>query len=163
MMVRRRLTPSLRAKFDSMDIVQSVWADVLEGFRDADWQFSDREHLRAFLARVAYNHFVSHCRKHTVALQRERPLTGAVPVDFAEADQARPSQVAQADELWETMMRLCPPAHHELLRLKREGYSLVEIAGRTGLHEGSVRRILYDLSRKLAAERARAARVPGPS
>ena len=30
-MVRRRLTPRLRAKFDSMDVVQSVWADRPEG------------------------------------------------------------------------------------------------------------------------------------
>ncbi len=33
-MVRRRLSPRLRAKFDSKDVVQSAWADVLKGFRD---------------------------------------------------------------------------------------------------------------------------------
>ena len=53
-MVRRRLTPPLRAKFDSMDVVQSVWADVLEGYREGGWRFTDRDHLRAFLARVTY-------------------------------------------------------------------------------------------------------------
>ena len=44
MMVRRQLRPPLRAKFDSMDVVQSVWADVLEGMRDraAGWHFADR-------------------------------------------------------------------------------------------------------------------------
>ena len=31
-LVSRRLTPALRAKFDSMDVVQSAWADVLKGF-----------------------------------------------------------------------------------------------------------------------------------
>ena len=53
------------------------------------------------------------------------------------------------------MLELCPPAHHELLRLKRQGLSLAEIAARTSLHEGSVRRILYDLARKVAAARDR--------
>ncbi len=32
-MVRRRLTPPLRVKFDSMDVVQSVWTDILEAAR----------------------------------------------------------------------------------------------------------------------------------
>ncbi|HZY85770.1 MAG TPA: helix-turn-helix domain-containing protein, partial [Gemmataceae bacterium] len=31
--VRRQLPTRLRSKFDSLDIVQSVWADVLDGFR----------------------------------------------------------------------------------------------------------------------------------
>jgi RNA polymerase sigma-70 factor (ECF subfamily) len=161
-MVRRRLTPALRAKFDSMDIVQSVWADVLEGFRDADWEFKDRDRLRAFLARVTYNHFINNCRRHNTAIERERPLMGEAPADIASASQPRPSQLAQADELWDTMMRLCPPAHHELLRLKRQGFSLSEIATRTGLHEGSVRRILYDLARRLSAERGRSSQTPEP-
>jgi RNA polymerase sigma-70 factor (ECF subfamily) len=36
--------------------------------------------------------------------------------------------------------------------LKREGLPLTEIAARTGLHEGSVRRILRRLSRDLAMQ-----------
>ena len=52
MVVRRQLSTRLRARFDSVDIVQSVWADVLEGYRAEGWRFTDRDHLRAFLARV---------------------------------------------------------------------------------------------------------------
>ena len=154
-MVRRRLTPPLRAKFDSMDVVQSVWADVLEGVRAAGWHFTDRAHLRAFLARVTYNHFINHCRRHGPALEHERPLAGAAADELPPAVDPRPSQVAQAGELWERLVDLCPPAHRELLRLKRQGLPLAEIAARTGLHEGSVRRILYDLARRLAALRER--------
>ena len=54
------------------------------------------------------------------------------------------------DDLWQRMLALCPPAHHELLQLKRHGLTLVEIAQRTGLHEGSVRRILRQLARQMA-------------
>jgi RNA polymerase sigma-70 factor (ECF subfamily) len=154
-MVRRRLTPPLRAKFDSMDVVQSVWADVLEGLRQAEWQFNDQDHLRAFLARVTYNHFVNHCRRHSPELEREERLREAALSTLPATGQPRPSQVVQADELWETMMDLCPPAHRELLELKRQGLPLAEIAARTGLHESSVRRILYELAKRLAAERER--------
>jgi RNA polymerase sigma-70 factor (ECF subfamily) len=48
------------------------------------------------------------------------------------------------------MLDLCPPEHREVLRLKREGATSAEIAARTGLHEGSVRRILCTLARRLA-------------
>ena len=48
MAVRRRLSGAMRTKLDSMDIVQSVWADVLSGFRDAGWRFADRSHFARF-------------------------------------------------------------------------------------------------------------------
>jgi RNA polymerase sigma factor (sigma-70 family) len=129
MMVRRRLTPRLRAKFDSMDVVQSVWADVLKGFREVGWQFTDRDHLRAFLAKVTYNHFVKQCRQHSRAIEREQPFSGDEQPGRLPSDQPRPSEVVQADELWEMLMDLCPPAHRELLQLKRQGFPLAEIAG----------------------------------
>jgi RNA polymerase sigma-70 factor (ECF subfamily) len=156
-MVRRRLTPMLRAKFDSMDVVQSVWADVLKGYREEGWQFNDAEHLKAFLARVTYNHFATHCRRHRAALEREQPLQEDGSRAEAASGQPRPSQVAQADELWTMLMDLCPPAHRQILELKGQGVPLAEIAERTGLHESSVRRILYELAKKLAAARQRSA------
>jgi RNA polymerase sigma-70 factor (ECF subfamily) len=156
-MVRRRLTPRLRAKFDSVDVVQSVWADVLEGYPEAGWQFADQEHLKAFLARVTYNHFVNHCRRHRAALEHEEPLHKDGSREQPESGEPRPSQMAQAGELWATLMNLCPPAHREILELKGQGVPLTEIAERTGLHESSVRRILYELAKRLAAARCRSA------
>jgi RNA polymerase sigma factor (sigma-70 family) len=153
MMVRRRLSPRLRAKFDSKDVVQSAWTDVLKGFRAEGWRFSDREHLRAYLARVTYNHLVNCCRRHTLMIEHEQPLSDEERPGVPASDQPRPSELAQANELWELLVGLCPPAHLNLLQLKREGFALAEIADQTGLHESSVRRILYDLARRLAAAR----------
>ena len=59
-----------------------------------------------------------------------------------------------AEELWERMLGLCPPEHHELLRLSRQGATASEIAAQVGLHEGSVRRILRELSLRLAWSQA---------
>jgi RNA polymerase sigma-70 factor (ECF subfamily) len=151
-MVRRRLTAPLRAKFDSMDVVQSAWADVLEGFQQGQREFKDQAHLRAFLTKVTYNHFVNQCRRHHSALEHEQPLRSEETHGLPSTGQPRPSEVAQADELWERMMELCPPAHRQVLELKRRGVPLAKIAERVGLHEGSVRRILYDLAKRLAAK-----------
>jgi RNA polymerase sigma factor (sigma-70 family) len=161
MLVRRQIRPPLRAKFDSMDIVQSVWADVLEGVQDAGWHFEDRTRLRAFLVRLTRNRFLDRCRKHRKALALEEPLSDVLPSDAIVSDQPRPSEVAQRNEMWDRMVALCPPAHHELLRMKSQGLSLAEIAAKTGLHESSVRRILYDLARRFAAAQERSASFPG--
>ena len=69
-----------------------------------------------------------------------------------------PSEVARGNELWDQLLALCPPAHHELLNLKRQGLPLAEIAARTGLHPSSVRRILYDLAKRLAVAQASGSR-----
>jgi RNA polymerase sigma-70 factor (ECF subfamily) len=150
---RRRLSGPLRAKLDSMDIVQSVWADLVTGFRASGWQFRDRAHLQAFLLRVAQNRLIDRRRRHHRALEREQPLTDAESPAAPVSTQPQPSELAQGRELWDQLVELCPPHHRELLRLKRQGLTLAEIAGRCGLHEGSVRRILYDLARRLASAR----------
>jgi RNA polymerase sigma factor (sigma-70 family) len=156
-MVRRRLTPALSAKFESMDVIQSVWADVLEGYRNEGWSFKTRDDLKAFLARVTLNHFFNHCRRHGPALKHEQHFPAGESPALPSSAQPRPSQFAQADELWERILHACPATHREVLLLKRHGFRLAEIALRTGLHEGSVRRILYEIARRLAAERARSA------
>ena len=151
LVVRRQLSARLRAKFDSVDVVQSVWADVLQGFRGAAWNFTDAGQLRAFLVRATRNRFIDRVRQHHRALACEQPLADTDSEDLL-CHEPAPSEIAQAEELWQQLLALCPPAHRELLQLKRQGCPLAEIAERTGLHESSVRRILYELARKLAAQ-----------
>ena len=75
--------------------------------------------------------------------------------------QPRPSEVAQAGDLWERILAHCPAEHRALVVLRRQGYSLAEIAERTGLHPDSVRRILRTLARQLAFK-AQESGVPSP-
>jgi RNA polymerase sigma-70 factor (ECF subfamily) len=150
--VRRQLPDQLRAKFDSVDIVQSVWAHVLQGFREAGWRFTGPAQLRAFLATVTRNRLTDRIRHFHHALEHERHMGDQGAASALLADDPRPSEEVQAHDLWERMLALCPPEYHELLRLKRQGLLLDEIAARTGLHEGSVRRILRRLARQLAFE-----------
>jgi RNA polymerase sigma-70 factor (ECF subfamily) len=151
--VRRRLPARLRTRFDSEDVVQSMWVDLLGGFRDGAWQFPDAARLRAFLVKVACNRLIDRARRHCRAAERERPLAGDVLDQLPPARQPHPSELAQANDLWEQMLAACPPAHREVLTLRHDGLSPAEIAARTGLHPDSVRRILRDAVRD-AARRA---------
>jgi RNA polymerase sigma factor (sigma-70 family) len=159
--VRRHLPPHVRAKFDSSDIVQSVWVSVLSGFRNAGWRFVDTSHLRAFLVEATRNRFIDRVRQHQTALDHERPLGLTDPADLPSSKEPRPSEIAQANDLWEKMLGLCSPGHQEILRLKRNGLTLTEIASRTGMHEGSVRRVLRELARRLAL-RQKPIPIPSP-
>jgi RNA polymerase sigma-70 factor (ECF subfamily) len=150
LVVRRMLPAHLHSKFDSVDVVQSVWADLLDGFRQAGWRFQDAAHLRAFLVKVTRNRFLNHLRRHGKPGRQEQSFEEGDWQARTMADDPRPSEMAQAGELWDRLLGLCPPHHRELLKLKRDGYALEEIAQRTGLHPSSVRRILYDLARRLA-------------
>lgn len=152
LIVRRQISTALRAKFDSVDIVQSVWVDLLAGFREAGWRFADPAQLRAFLIRTTRNRFIDRLRQHQRWLDREQPLGDVSDGGSPPAPDAAPCEEVQAREVWARLLKLCPPQHRELLTLKQQGFSLAEIAERTGLHPGSIRRILSDLARRFARQ-----------
>jgi RNA polymerase sigma factor (sigma-70 family) len=162
LVVRRQLSAQLRPKFDSIDVVQSVWADTLRGFRENAWHFADATCLRAFLIKAVRNRFVDRYRQNRLAVKQGRPLESIDQESALRSRQPRPSEEVEARDLWEQMLRHCPPNHRELLNLKREGLPLADIAARTGLHPSSVRRILYELRLKLASAADSGTRVGNP-
>jgi RNA polymerase sigma-70 factor (ECF subfamily) len=150
MVVRRQLSAPLRAKFDSTDVVQSVWADLLSGFRSGAWTFESAAQLQAFLLKATRNRLIDRVRREQGALRHERRVKTAELDAVPQAGQPDAGAGLEAEELWERMLALCPPQHRELLHLKRQGLPLTDIAARTGLHPSSVRRVLYDLAARLA-------------
>ncbi|MBN9518735.1 sigma-70 family RNA polymerase sigma factor [bacterium] len=145
---RRRLTPELRRALDSVDVAQEVWAGLIRAGVTAG-QFGSPGQFRAYLVRAVRSRVVDWVRRHPPA-----PATGFVgasrPVEEIPAGDPRPSEEAKATDLWEQLLAVCPPEHRPVLTLRRQGLTLHEVATRTGLHEGSVRRILRDLARKVA-------------
>jgi RNA polymerase sigma factor (sigma-70 family) len=151
LVVRRRLTPTLRVRFDSIDVVQSVWADLLAGFQAGRWQFMTPQQLRAFLVKVTHNRLIDRVRQQQTSLRLEQRIDAG---ELRELAAAQPTQIGaqlEADEVWQRLLALCPERHRGILELRRRGLPLAEVAAQTGLHEGSVRRILYDLAARLAA------------
>jgi RNA polymerase sigma factor (sigma-70 family) len=146
---RRTLTPRLRARFDSEDVVQSVWASLLHDSRHGGWQFASVDHLRAFLVTTTRNRFLDWARRYGRSRERER-LNDLTTEHVPAARDPRPSQVAQQEELWQRILAHCPPEHRVLIELKRDGLTLDDIAQRTGLHRDSIRRVLRLLARQIA-------------
>jgi RNA polymerase sigma factor (sigma-70 family) len=146
--VRRRLPAQARARFDSGDVLQSVWADLLPGLRGGRWRFADAAQLRAFLSRVVQNRLFDRARRALRQTAHEEPLA-ALPAEPA-ARQPRASEHAQAGALWERLLASCPAEHRDVLRLRRAGMNYHEVAAAVGMHEGSVRRVVRELGRRVA-------------
>jgi RNA polymerase sigma factor (sigma-70 family) len=151
--LRRKLSTKLRAKLDSMDLAQDVWASF---FVDARHQFDFErpEDLIAFLAKLAQNKLVDtlrqRCRTQKYNINREHPLEGSAAGEAGNVADRRPtpSQVAIAQEKWEQLLHGQPPRSQRILLLLREGHTHQEVARQVGVNEKTVRRLL----RKLAPE-----------
>jgi RNA polymerase sigma factor (sigma-70 family) len=162
MVVRRNLPRRLRPKFDSVDVVQSVWADFIAGLQSGRWRFESAAQVRAFLLKSARHRLIDRVRQFRVASQHERSLASGASDEGWQSREPRPSQHAQASDLWQRLLAACRPEHRELLRMKSEGAPLATIASRTGLHVDSVRRILRELARDVSLKAAeREERLPG--
>jgi RNA polymerase sigma-70 factor (ECF subfamily) len=147
----RMLPADMRSKFDSMDIVQSACFDVLIAFRKQGMRFNTSAQLRAFLIRATRNRFVDRFRQNSRATRHEQRVD---LLDLIAADRAAevPGDAAEAEELWQQLLALCPPEHTRLLELRRKGHTIPEIAKMVQIHEGSVRRILRQLAVRLALQ-----------
>lgn len=147
LVIRRKISRDLQGRFDSSDVVQSVWADLLDGFRKGRWTFESPDHFRAFLVRATKNRMIDYVRKHSRGVDQaswsESILPNAGP---------SPSSEARANEQWDRIVEHCPSEHRRIIEMKRDGHSLAEIATETGYHPSSVRRILYTLSDQWARQ-----------
>jgi RNA polymerase sigma factor (sigma-70 family) len=147
-MVRSRLPRKLRTQFDSTDFVQAVWQSF---FVDSDSrEFANVEHLRGFLYGMVRNKVREQHRRLTRTekydLAREERLyvrrgDRDVPREVVSPDPS-PSQAVQASDRMAQLTAGRSPLEIEVLTLRRQGLTFVEIAERTGLNERTVRRVI---------------------
>jgi RNA polymerase sigma factor (sigma-70 family) len=143
--VRHYLHQKLRAKFDSSDFEQAVWASFFNGQNELD-DFTSSTDLMRFLTKVARNKVVDEFRRRVQGkkynVNRERSLNDpAAPLDFAAAP-ATPSQMAIAGEEWERLLADAPSHHRRVMRMRMEGAKFTEIAEAEELHERTARRVI---------------------
>src|SRR5262245_58189564 len=74
LIAQRHLSAALRVKLDSLDVIQSVWLQLLQDFRCRGWCFTDASHLKAYLAKATRYRLIDRFRQHRAALQLEQHL-----------------------------------------------------------------------------------------
>ncbi len=156
LVVRRQLPRLLRSRFDSIDFLQSVWADFFQKVRSGQSGFEDERHLVGFLARAAKNKVIDQYRRAASQKQnvyREEPIwTQAGRTRELAGQDATPSQVAEAREALGRLQELMPDDRRMILELKAQGLSSREIGERLGVSERTIQREIEDLRRRMQSE-----------
>jgi RNA polymerase sigma-70 factor (ECF subfamily) len=147
--VRRQLHPRLRARFDSLDFVQDVWASFLATPADR-YAFENSQSLLAFLNRVAYNKVVEEFRGRFGTQKDDITRERSVDDESGDRDQLAsrtptPSQWAIAGEEWDRLLRQFPAGHRSVLLRLREGYTYEDIAAMTQVSVSTIERIVRRL------------------
>jgi RNA polymerase sigma-70 factor (ECF subfamily) len=152
--IRRRLDPKLRSKFDSQDFAQSVWASFFAGLPEQDLNFDRPEALLAFLKNLASNKVIDahrqrrRTKKYDVAREHSLDGSAAAAAGHLAVPGPTPSQAAVAKERWDRLLEGQPDYCQRILVMLQKGYTHQEIADQLGLNEKTVRRLL----RRLAPE-----------
>lgn len=145
--VRRNLDRRLRAKFDSVDFVQTIWASFFARAAKQE-RFETPANLAAFLTQMARHKLASeHRRRFRTAkftIDREASLDPAIR-DGLPGSGPTPSQVVIAKEVWEQLVAGQPPRYRQIVELRIEGLTLEEIGDRLQINERTVRRVLAHL------------------
>ena len=152
--VRYHLGPGLRAKFDSADFVQSVWASFFLNCVQIQ-SFSEPSELIRFLAALARNKVIDKVRRsHDLVrdVRRERSLDGG---DLQEHRRLQScltaSDFAMAREKWNLLFDKQPPRTQKIIYMKFMGDDEHAIATCLDVDVKTVRRVLNKLLLKATA------------
>lgn len=148
--IRRKLNRPMRAKVDSMDFTQAVWASFFAN-RSQIERLDRPEALIAFLVQVAKNKVIDefrrlfHTQKHN--LNRERSMDGSAALEAGRvaARTPTPSQIAVTNELRDKLMAGQPPHYQQILQYRQLGMTQEEIASRMKLNVRTIQRVMQRL------------------
>jgi RNA polymerase sigma-70 factor (ECF subfamily) len=149
-MVRARLPRKLRSRFDSVDFVQAVWQSFFSDLNQHGLNFDSEHHLRKFLEGVVRNKVFEQHRRLTRTAKYDLAREERLYVRRGDRDVPRevispepsPSQAAQASDRLEQLTAGCSPLEVDVITLRHQGLTFVEIATQTGVNERTARRII---------------------
>jgi RNA polymerase sigma factor (sigma-70 family) len=153
---RGKLPRSLRARFDSIDIVQSIWKSLFAKDGQILEKFETSRHFVGYLAGMARNkvnqeHRKTRTRKYDMG--REEPLIvrrgDQEFVREVRATDPSPSQNAQANDRLAQILQGRSELERRVVELRRDGLTYDEIAVELSVHEATVRRIIEAIRLRL--------------
>lgn len=139
--VRRRLNRRLRARFDSADFTQNVWASFFQMTLDR-LDVTTEAALLAYLSRMAEVKVfeeVRHQHAQKADVRRDVPL-GEVPEPSGRVP--TPSGELAAADRWEALTAGLSARDQDMLGMLREGHTYQAIAARFGLTPKTVQRLM---------------------
>lgn len=141
--VRRRLNPHLRTRYDSDDFIQAVWLSFVRNPPNPK-KFDGSDGFLKWLLRLASNKVIDEVRRlRTVKHDpKSQPLEEEVEMQAVGRSRATPSQVAIARESWGDLTRRLNDRDRRIIELRIAGETFREIAEELGCNEKTARRVV---------------------
>lgn len=146
-LAKRRIGQRMVSRVDPEDVLQSAFRTFFNRVRNDEFSFHEEDDLFKLLVRLTVHKTLRQIAFHRAG-KRNPELEAAQGSDAQDmlqqisADEPSPeAAVALVDEFDRFMAQL-PPLDRQVLSLKLQGYSTVEIAEQIGSYDRKIRRIL---------------------
>jgi RNA polymerase sigma-70 factor (ECF subfamily) len=155
-LARRRISQRLSSRVDPEDIVQSVFRTFFVRLKDGQFSFDDQDDLCKLLMRITLHKTLRQVAFHKAAKRDpnlETPQGEHHHEQLMALFDQEPTQeatVAFLDQLEHFLSQL-RPQEREILEMRLQGHSNEEIAGKLGIYDRKIRRVIEHV-RDIAAK-----------
>jgi RNA polymerase sigma-70 factor (ECF subfamily) len=146
-LAKRRIGQRMTSRVDPEDVVQSAYRTFFTQVKNDEFSFHEQDDLFKLLVRLTVHKALRQIAYHRAAKRNPEleALQSSNPQEFLQqisAESATPDmEVALLDE-FEQFMGQLQPLDRDVLQLKLQGYSTVEIAEKLGSYDRKIRRVL---------------------
>jgi RNA polymerase sigma-70 factor (ECF subfamily) len=146
-LAKRRIGQRMTSRVDPEDVVQSAYRTFFTRVKNDEFSFHEQDDLFKLLVRLTVNKALRQIAYHRAAKRNPEleALQSSNPQEFLQqisSENATPDvEVALLDE-FEQFMGQLQPLDRDVLQLKLQGYSTVEIAEKLGSYDRKIRRVL---------------------
>lgn len=146
-LAKRRIGQRMTSRVDPEDVVQSAYRTFFTRVKNDEFSFHEQDDLFKLLVRLTVHKALRQIAYHRAAKRNPEleALQSSNPQEFLQqisAESATPDmEVALLDE-FEQFMGQLQPLDRDVLQLKLQGYSTVEIAEKLGSYDRKIRRVL---------------------
>lgn len=150
-LAEQHLSQKVKSREDGEDVVQSVFRTFFRRSSQGDFQIDNSNQLWALLVKMTLRKARTKARHHSAERRDVRAETvdedGEVLMTMAQGP--NPEEGACLADLIEETLRGLPPLFGEVLQLRLEGWSVVDIAGKMQVARQTIYRILKVLQERL--------------
>jgi RNA polymerase sigma-70 factor (ECF subfamily) len=146
-LAKRRIGQRMTSRVDPEDVVQSAYRTFFTRVKNDEFSFHEQDDLFKLLVRLTVNKALRQIAYHRAAKRNPEleALQSSNPQEFLQqisSENATPDvEVALLDE-FEQFKGQLQPLDRDVLQLKLQGYSTVEIAEKLGSYDRKIRRVL---------------------
>ncbi len=149
-LAKRRIGQRMSSRFDPEDVVQSAFRTFFTRVKNDEFEFAHEDDLFKLLVRLTVRKTLRRIQYHRADKRNPEVEMGhksdgsEIFAHVASDEPTAEVEVALLDE-FEKFVGQLPALDRQVLELKVQGYSTVEIADRLGTYDRKVRRIIERL------------------